>query len=192
MNHINTITKKIDNLLNTKERIIIAIDGRCASGKSTLAHALSKIYPCNIFHMDHFYLPNSKRSKETYKEIGGIIDFQRFNSDIVVPLRMGSTINYEVFSCSQQKLTMTASILPKKITIIEGAYCLHPNIKIDYDFMIFLTHDKTSQYQRIIKRDGTHKLPQFLNTWIPLEENYLASYQIIKKCHIILDTSMIW
>ena len=36
---------------------ILAIDGRCASGKTTLAGELQKRQACNVIHLDDFYLP---------------------------------------------------------------------------------------------------------------------------------------
>ena len=38
-----------------KRPFVIAIDGRCASGKTTLAGRLQKEIDCNIIHMDHFF-----------------------------------------------------------------------------------------------------------------------------------------
>ena len=44
--------KDIDN----KHPSIISIDGRCASGKTTLSNLLKQIYDCNVFKMDDFFL----------------------------------------------------------------------------------------------------------------------------------------
>ena len=52
----------ICNILHEGKRIL-AIDGRCTSGKTTLAEQIEKSLPCNIVHIDDFYLPFSKRTK---------------------------------------------------------------------------------------------------------------------------------
>lgn len=38
-----------------KASMLIAIDGRCAAGKTTLAALLKKEINCNIIHMDDFF-----------------------------------------------------------------------------------------------------------------------------------------
>ena len=39
--------KQIDGLLAEKDMVIMAIDGKCTSGKTTLASKLAEIYDCN-------------------------------------------------------------------------------------------------------------------------------------------------
>ena len=45
--------KQIDGLLAEKDMVIMAIDGKCTSGKTTLASKLAEIYDCNVFHMGY-------------------------------------------------------------------------------------------------------------------------------------------
>jgi uridine kinase len=52
---ISTLRSAIDRLLQ-QDRVIVAIDGKCTSGKTTLASRLAEIYDCNVFHMDDFFL----------------------------------------------------------------------------------------------------------------------------------------
>ena len=60
------VVKRIDQLLKEKdEYILVAIDGKCAAGKTTLAYYLKELYKCNVFHMDDFFC---KCSKEQLKD----------------------------------------------------------------------------------------------------------------------------
>lgn len=45
---------KIDELLAKEDKLIIAIDGNRAAGKTTLSDFLTSIYDCNLFHIDDF------------------------------------------------------------------------------------------------------------------------------------------
>ena len=47
-----------------KPRCLIAIDGRCASGKSTLAALLARILNAPVVHMDDFYTPHAQKTPE--------------------------------------------------------------------------------------------------------------------------------
>ena len=48
------VKSKIDMLLGEKDFVIVAIDGKCTSGKTTLASKLAELYDCNVFHMGRY------------------------------------------------------------------------------------------------------------------------------------------
>ena len=58
-----SVLHEIEKLRRTKEKLVIAIDGRCASGKTTLAAYLKTALSCNVIHMDHFYLRKEQRGR---------------------------------------------------------------------------------------------------------------------------------
>ena len=53
------LTEKIRDLSEKSKNTvsIIAIEGRCASGKTTLSKRLSEKLGCGVIHMDDFFLP---------------------------------------------------------------------------------------------------------------------------------------
>ena len=53
---------------------LIAIDGRCGSGKTTLGQRLAELLEANLFHADDFYLRPCQRTPERYNEPGGNMD----------------------------------------------------------------------------------------------------------------------
>ena len=61
-----------------KRPFVIAIDGRAASGKSTLAEQLSTLLEADVIHMDDFFLQPYQRTPERLAEIGGNVDYERF------------------------------------------------------------------------------------------------------------------
>ena len=71
MNRLITVQNAIQQLLCEKETVIVAIDGNCTSGKTTLANQLAANYDCNVFHMDDFFLPVDMRTEERLTTPGG-------------------------------------------------------------------------------------------------------------------------
>ena len=61
-NTTKNLKRKIDELLSEKDFVVVAIDGKCTSGKTTLAAKLAEIYDCNVFHMDDFFLRPEQRT----------------------------------------------------------------------------------------------------------------------------------
>ncbi len=50
------ILEEIQRILQINAAPLIAVDGRCAAGKTTLAAQLQKDLGCNVIHMDDFFL----------------------------------------------------------------------------------------------------------------------------------------
>ena len=47
------------------EPLIVAIDGRCGSGKTTLGEYLEQVFDCNLFRMDDFFLRMEQRTRKS-------------------------------------------------------------------------------------------------------------------------------
>ena len=58
---------------------LLAIDGRCAAGKTTLAAQLARLSGCTVVPMDHFFLRPEQRTEERFLEPGGNVDRERFS-----------------------------------------------------------------------------------------------------------------
>lgn len=188
---IPMIMDAIHDLPKEKELHMIAIDGRCAAGKTTLAAHLQEILQCPIIHMDHFFLRPEQRTKERLNRPGENVDYERFLMEVIVPLQMGEPFQYKPFDCKKQKFAEPISINPKDNIIIEGAYSCHPALWENYDLRIFLTIDEEEQLQRIRERNGKTALAVFRNKWIPLEEYYLSAFRIAEHCDLRFHTAEI-
>ena len=68
----------IDRKAARQGRVLLAIEGGSASGKTTLSQLLSRIYGCTVFHMDEFFLRPEQRTPERLAEPGGNVDRERF------------------------------------------------------------------------------------------------------------------
>ena len=66
--------------------VLIAIDGRCGSGKSTLGEYLQKTAGAQLLHMDDYYLRPEQRTRERYETPGENVDHERFLEEVMEPL----------------------------------------------------------------------------------------------------------
>lgn len=185
------VFNKIDELLKKDDKLLtIAIDGRCGSGKSHLAELLARSYECNVFHMDDFFLPFEMRTKERLGQPGGNVHYERFKEEVLTPLRDNQTVIYRPYICGQWRFDKPKKTGSKKLNIIEGSYCLHPQLRELYDLSIFMEVEHEEQLKRILKRNGKEKLQDFIEKWIPLENLYFSSFNIKDMCDIIIDTTL--
>lgn len=186
---LKTIQKRIETLCERKDLVLAAIDGRCGSGKSTLAAALAERMPVNVFHMDDFYLRPEQRTEERFQEPGGNVDYERFEQEVMMPLRKGTAFSYRPFDCRTFTLAESVEVVPAVVNIIEGSYSCRPTLYSFYDLRIFLTVDPEEQIRRIRKRNGEEKAKMFQKRWIPLEEQYFAQVPVQERCDMTFDTT---
>ena len=174
---LSGLKKRIDDLLKTGKQIIIAIDGNCTAGKTTLAAVLEKEYDCNVFHMDDFFLRPEQRTAQRYAQPGGNVDYERFREEVVLPLKAGKAFSYRPFSCKTFTLRDPVAVTPKMLNIVEGTYCLHPYFGDVYDLRLFLTVEPQLQRQRVYQRPQ-HVQERFFTDWIPMEKLYFDAFRI--------------
>ena len=172
---MDALKKKIDELLMQKDIVIVAIDGKCTSGKTTLAAKLAEIYDCNVFHMDDFFLRPEQRTPERFAEVGGNVDYERFQKEVLHPMKVRTAFSYRPFDCGTFALAQPVTVTPKQLNIIEGTYSHHPYFGSPYDLKIVIDVDDQTQRERILQRPAfLHK--RFFEEWIPMENRYFEQY----------------
>lgn len=181
------IVAAIERLLKEtdKDPVVVAIDGKCASGKTTLGYYLQQKFACNLFHMDDFFLQNHQRTEERLNEPGGNVDYERFKAEVLVPLLSKKPVIYRTFNCSIRKIDKEYVINPRRLNIVEGSYSQYPYFENPYDLRVFLDIDTESQIENIRKRNGYEKLEVFKNKWIPMENKYFEHFKIKENSMVI-------
>ena len=170
-----------------KKTVVISIDGRCGAGKTTLANAIESIFDATVIHMDDFFLPPSLRNPERLEETGGNFHYERFEKEVVEPIKSNDALSYRIFSCEKMDYIDTVNVKPKKLIIVEGSYSAHPKFKDFYDMKIFCDVDQVTQQNRIIKRNGMEQFQNFKNKWIPMEEKYFKEFDIKEKSDYVVE-----
>ena len=180
---LSSIMQRIQ--LCKESSMLIAVDGRCASGKTTLAALLKESIDCNVIHMDHFFLRPEQRTSQRMEEPGGNVDYERFKEEVMLPLSRKEAFSYQVFDCKKMELSSFIQVPPAKVTIVEGSYSCHPTLWDFYYLHVFLKVGKEEQLQRIRRRNGEEAVSQFVSRWIPLEEKYFNAFQIQERCELV-------
>lgn len=165
--------------------VLVAIDGRCGGGKTTLGEYLRKHFECNVFHMDDFYLQPRQRTEERLVEVGGNVDYERFLAEVLQPLKKCQDVHYRRFCCRTWKMEPERVVSYRPLNIIEGSYSLHSYFGDAYDLRIFMDIDEKSQAENILHRNGEKKLEEFKRLWIPKEEAYFEKFRVAQGCLVI-------
>lgn len=177
---------RIDALMQGHTQVLVAIDGPCASGKTTLAACLARAYGATVVHMDDFFLRPEQRTPERYLTPGGNVDHERFCKEVLTPMRRNEPFLYRPYDCRTQTIARGDWIVPAPLCVIEGSYSLHPELASAYDLKVLLDIGAQEQSDRILRRSGPVQHARFLKEWIPLENLYFDRTNIASRCDMRL------
>lgn len=200
-NVLDNILGRMEEAQKNNRRLLLVIDGKCGSGKTTLSERLGERYGCNVFHIDDFYLPIIMQTPEVMKEPGGNINYDRFLAEIMAPLTADSTVVYRPFLCMEQKYAPGVSLKKTGVNVIEGTYSCHPVLReiyaklTDWEVItLFMDIDDRNQHDRVRGRVGELRFKLFEDKWIPREREYFSAYSVREYCDYsisVMDDSIL-
>lgn len=186
--YYSEVLNQIEELIKKQDKVIIGIDGTCASGKTTLANELKERFSGEVIHLDDFFLRPTQRTSKRLSEIGGFVDYERFNTEITEPLINNEPVIYHKYDCKAKELSDDIEVSNKQLIIIEGSYSHNPKVYNEYDVKIVLKTTYNIQIDRITKRNGSKMLERFINEWIPRENEYIKEFKIIELSDFVFET----
>ena len=188
MRSLKTVSELLEELRTLPAEIrIIAIDGRCAAGKTTLAAELAEQLGGDVIHMDDFFLPPKLRTPERRSEPGGNVHYERFLTEVIPKLASGEAFSNQRFDCSRMAPGDRIPVQNNGFVFVEGAYSCHPVLGNYMDRKVFLDIDRVNQTERIRGRNGEDRLQDFLQLWIPLEEAYFLAFSVEENADYIIN-----
>lgn len=166
--------------------LLIALDGRCAAGKTTLANRLAEQHGWGVIHLDDFFLQPAQRTSQRLAEPGGNLDRERLISEVLLPLTRHRPGVYRVFDCRTMGFAAVPRPLPAApVVLLEGSYACHPDLRPLCGLHVFLTVDPGEQLRRLTARNPA-RLQDFRTRWIPMEEQYFRYFHIPETCDLTL------
>lgn len=121
------LASAIADRLARQPAVLVALDGRCGNGKTTLAAQLTERFPQSItVHTDDFYLPPSRRVTGWEKIPCANMDIQRLRNEVVAPARAGQAFSYQAYSCREGAYLPPHLLGPAPLVIVEEATAIIP------------------------------------------------------------------
>ena len=136
--------------------LVLALDGRCGSGKTTLANTLARQFPasitlanglsaqfpgCTLLRTDDFYLPPARRSPDWAHTPCANMDLSRLRDEALRPAYAGQPVAYRAYSCREGAYLPPAQLPAQPLVILEGSYSHH--IAESADFVVETTQGGT-------------------------------------------------
>ncbi|MDP3195735.1 uridine kinase [Tabrizicola sp.] len=168
--------------------LIVAIDGRSGTGKSTLAEALAKRLPAVVIEGDDFYAGGIGLAGDPpHARAARCIDWQA-QRPVLSALRQGQPARYHAFDWDafDGSLSRIATeIAPAPIVILEGVYAARPELRDLFDLCILVRVPDALRQARLIAREGA--LGPWELQWHEAEEWYFADTAPVAAFDLMLD-----
>lgn len=177
----------IDKAMAEHPQVLLAIDGPCASGKSTLGARLEDIYTCPLIHMDDFFLTPDLRSKERLSQPGGNVDYARFDAQVLTPLANGTSATFAPYRCQSGTFGDVITVNPSPLVVIEGVYSMRPDLRARYQLGVWVEAEWETRKKRLLERGGPEGLSRYEQRWIPMENQYFQACGVKDSCQITVS-----
>ena len=159
-----------------KERLLVTLDGPCASGKTTFASALAGELDASVLHTDDFVVPHPQKTAERLAIPGGNCDWERLCCEVIAPWKEEGVLRFQRYDFHHDCLLPPETLNADHILILEGSYCNLPEIRRYADVRIFLSASWETREKRLRQRESAQSLRMFHDRWIPLEDRYFEAF----------------
>ena len=170
-------------------RLLITIDGPCASGKTTLAQKLAELFEAPVIHTDDYVIPHTQKTAERLAVPGGNCDADRLVREVIAPWKRGAPVKYRKYDCSRDILLPEEELPDSHILILEGSYSNLPEIRKFADIRIFASTPEEIREERLRQRETEQSLQMFRDRWLPLENHYFEAFALPDRECIMMDLS---
>ena len=171
---------------NGAGRLLITLDGPCATGKSTLARKLARVFGGEVLHTDDFVIPHAQKTPERLAIPGGNCDADRLAGEVARPYKAGEAVRCRRYDFMADRLLPEEEIPDTPVLILEGSYCNLPVIRQYADLRLFLEAPWEVREERLRRRESPASLQRFYDRWIPLEDAYFAAYRLPDEGQILI------
>ncbi len=165
--------KKLQMYLSLhKKATVFSLEGRCASGKTTISKMLENV---TVLHCDDYFTENEPldfiRLKEDIENIKKLMKNKSQSDDNL-------TYKYTAYDC-HSKSYYQKEVVVKDYLLVEGVFSYHQNIRESIDKLLFMVVTKDVQNERLMKRNKD-MYDKFIRVWIPREEQYYSNNKYIE------------
>ena len=197
---VDTVVTAIRACAVSPQRLVVAIDGRSGSGKTTVAAAVAQAIGAVIVPCDDFFaasVSNTEWDRRTPEQrAADAIDWRRLKREAIEPLRTGRPARWYAFDFlagprgdGTYPLRRTPTVLaPKPVVLLDGAYSARPELADVLDLSVLVEAASTTRDARLAAREAPEFLRQWHARWDLAEEHYFGRVRPPSAFDVVLHT----
>ena len=140
----------------------IGVDGKGASGKTTLADRIAAALPGSVVvHIDDFSRPDVRGWER-----------DRFVRQVLQPLLAGRPGRYQRWDFDRNVGAEWRAVPVDVPVVVEGVSATDVRLGVPWDFTIWVEVPYEIRLARAMQRDGPERMNRWLTDWMPSEDAY--------------------
>ncbi|GLV55446.1 hypothetical protein KDH_22900 [Dictyobacter sp. S3.2.2.5] len=179
----SAIIAEINRRLQRKNPLLVALDGRSGTGKSTIAGAIAERVESVIVVGDDFYAGGNDDVWEgcgASEKADRVIDWRRMRVQVLEPLLAGQPACWHPLDFQAPVGWVgwkeeTVSLAPAPVILLDGAYSARPELSDLIDLAILVESDDALRRQRLLAREGREFMQRWHRLWDVAEDYYFTS-----------------
>ena len=158
----------------------VGVDGFGASGKTTLAEAISAMLPGSVVvHIDDFARPDLSGWER-----------DRFVAQVLAPLQAGQSAHYQRWDFARNVGAEWSDVPVGVPVVVEGVSSTDVRLGVPWDVTLWVDVPYELRLARALDRDGPEMMDRWLTDWMPSEQAYAAAQRPQERVDaIVVDSS---
>lgn len=167
-----------------KENILIAIDGRPVSGKSTISEKLAVKFGLSILCLDDFMTP-----PDNWRGAEPAFPFPYFRHDefdrALHDLKTTGACAFGKYDWLRERIRPAERLEWTGALLVEGCSVLKASLAPLYNIRFFVESDARDTYDAVLIRDGGTWAQEWRELFLPCAEIYMATNPQSRADHIV-------
>lgn len=171
--------------------VLVAVDGRSGTGKSTLAGALAARHRGRCVAADDSWSGGGRdhwQALAPNERADRAIDWKRLRVQVLEPLLAGRPARWRAFNweTGEGLADCARECEPAPVIVLDGAYSTRPELSDIVDVSVLLTLDDQTRRSRLMEREGDEFMGYWHGLWDAAEDYYFATVRPPSDFDIVL------
>jgi len=180
---------------NGGQPLLVGLDGRSGTGKSTLADAVATaLRSVAVIKGDEFYAGGAQEEWDdrTADEKSSLVIDWRRQLAVIETLGRSDVARWHGYDWEAFDGSLVADAtetLPADVVILEGAYSCRPELAKRLDLTVLLRLENDARLERLLQRDGLAYRDDWLARWTEAEDHYFSAVRPPESFDLVLSSS---
>jgi uridine kinase len=175
-----------------KRPLLVALDGRSGTGKSSLADDLANLFDALVIRGDDFYSGGTHEEwaqRTPEQKADQCVDWRRLRREVLEPLLAGRTARWRTHNwvTGRGLSDETSEEAPTRVIILDGAYSARPELSDLIDISVLVRADDQTRRSRLRGREGESAMEGWHPVWDEAETYYFTRVMKPADFDLVVD-----